>query len=147
MTFLSTTSIGKTVGYSKTVSEADVTLFAGISGDFARNHMDEAYMRGTPLGGRIAHGLLLLAYTSRCSTMMAEALLEIWPDWVPLALGFDRIRFIRPVRIGETIALRYTLASVDIERQRMTSSVEICNEAGDVVLACDHIIKWIPANA
>lgn len=143
--FLATISIGASVSFSKTVTESDVSLFAGISGDFARNHIDEAYMRRTPFGGRIAHGLLLLGYTSRASTMMAEACLAGGDAFVPLALGFDRVRFLRPVTIGETITVRYLVDSMDVERARMGGAVSIENEAGDPVLAATHIIKWVAA--
>lgn len=143
--FLSTIKIGASVHFSKTVTESDVSLFAGISGDFARNHIDEAYMRRTPFGGRIAHGLLLLGYTSRASTMMAEACLAGSDAFVPLALGFDRVRFLRPVTIGETITVRYVVDIMDVERARMGGAVSIENEAGDPVLAAAHIIKWVAA--
>lgn len=145
--FLEAIEIGRATTFAKTVTESDVSLFAGISGDFARNHIDEAYMRRTPFGGRIAHGLLLLGYTSRTSTLMCEACLNGSDAFVPLALGFDRVRFLRPVRIGETITVRYAVEAVDVERGRMTSAVSIINEAGDAVLAATHIVKWVPAEA
>ncbi|WP_380878724.1 MaoC family dehydratase [Sphingomonas sp. DBB INV C78] len=143
--FLAAIEIGAATIFSKTVTESDVSLFAGISGDFARNHVDEAYMRRTPFGGRIAHGLLLLGYTSRASTLMCEACLKGSDAFVPLALGFDRVRFLRPVLIGETITVRYAIEAVDAERGRMTSAVTIENEAGEPVLAATHIVKWVAA--
>ncbi|WP_041865566.1 MaoC family dehydratase [Sphingomonas sp. MM-1] len=143
--FLAAIEIGATVAFSRTVTESDISLFAGISGDFARNHIDEAYMRGTPFGGRIAHGLLLLGYTSRASTLMCEACLKGSDAFVPLALGFDRVRFLRPVRIGETITIRYAIEGVDVARGRVTSAVTIENEAAEAVLAATHIVKWVPA--
>ena len=57
-------SIGKVVTVRKTVSETDVYLFAGVSGDFHPNHVDEEYMRGTRYGRRVAHGALLVAFMS-----------------------------------------------------------------------------------
>lgn len=143
--FLSAIQLGREVGFSKTVSESDVSLFAGISGDFARNHVDEAFMRKTAFGGRIAHGLLLLAYTSRASTMMAETCLAGSEAWAALALGFDRLRFLRPVRIGETITVRYVVEAVDVSRARMTSAVTLENEASAPVLVGTHLIKWVAA--
>lgn len=60
-------SVTKTIGiattFRKTVSESDVYLFAGITGDLSPNHVDEAFMKTTPYGGRIAHGALLVGYT------------------------------------------------------------------------------------
>ena len=65
-------AVGDQVRFSKTVSESDVYLFAGITGDLAPNHVDEEYMRGTPYGRRIAHGALLVGFMSTASTMMVE---------------------------------------------------------------------------
>ena len=53
--------VGRSVQVSKTIGESDVYLFAGITGDFFRNHIDEEYMKTTPYGHRIAHGVLSLA--------------------------------------------------------------------------------------
>ena len=64
--------IGKTVTVSKTVGETDVYLFAGISGDFAPNHVDEEFMKRTKYGRRIAHGALLVAYMSQASTKISR---------------------------------------------------------------------------
>ena len=64
--------VGLRASFRKTVSESDVYLFAGITGDFSPNHVDEEFMRGTQYGRRIAHGALLVGYMSRASTMIVE---------------------------------------------------------------------------
>ena len=63
---------GDRVTFSKTVGETDVYLFAGITGDFSVNHVNEQYMARTKYGHRIAHGALIVGYMSTCSTMMIE---------------------------------------------------------------------------
>ena len=98
----------------KTVSESDVYLFAGITGDFAPNHVDEEYMRGTPYGRRIAHGALLVGFMSTASTMMVERHGGLAQDETPVSLGYDRIRFIAPVFLGDTVTVTYTIAEVDL---------------------------------
>jgi acyl dehydratase len=60
--------VGRKVTVSKTVSETDLYLFAGITGDFSPNHVDEAHMRKTPYGRRIAHGALAVGFMSQAST-------------------------------------------------------------------------------
>src|SRR5207247_8617258 len=67
-------TVGKKVEVYKTVGETDIYLFAGITGDFARNHVDEEFMRRTRYGGRIAHGALLVGYMSRASTEICSGL-------------------------------------------------------------------------
>ena len=65
--------VGDSVSFAKTVGESDVYLFAGITGDFSPDHIDEEAMRETPYGGRIAHGALLVGYMSTASTRILEA--------------------------------------------------------------------------
>ena len=65
-------AVGDTTSFSKTVSESDVYLFAGISGDFAPNHVNKAYMEKSGYGRLIAHGALLVGFMSTCSTRIAE---------------------------------------------------------------------------
>ena len=55
--------VGLSTRVTKTVSESDVYLFAGITGDFDPNHVDEEYCRKTSLGHRVAHGALIVGYT------------------------------------------------------------------------------------
>ena len=64
--------VGKTVTVRKTVSESDVYLFAGITGDLSPNHVDEEYMRKTRYGRRIAHGALAVGLMSHASTRILD---------------------------------------------------------------------------
>src|SRR2546421_2102460 len=93
---------GDSVTFAKTVGESDVYLFAGISGDFSVNHVNEQYMAQTKYGRRIAHGALLIGYMSTCSTMMIEKSGGASAQVTPVSLGYDRIRFLAPVYIGDT---------------------------------------------
>ncbi len=86
--------IGQTFTFSKTVSESDVYLFAGITGDLSPNHVDEEEMKNTPYGGRIAHGALLVGYMSSCSTKAGEATRADAPE-VPSLLDMTRFVFSR----------------------------------------------------
>jgi acyl dehydratase len=104
-------AVGTTVTFAKTVSESDVYLFAGITGDLSRNHVDEAYMATTPYGGRIAHGMLVLSYASTTSTMIQSI---AGRDCV--SYGYDRVRFTGAVRIGDTIRVTYTITSSSTSR-------------------------------
>ena len=66
-------AVGDSTSFSKTVSESDVYLFAGISGDFAPNHVNKAYMEKSGYGRLIAHGALLVGFMSTCSTQVKPA--------------------------------------------------------------------------
>ena len=136
-------AIGQRVSFSKTVSESDVYLFAGITGDFAPNHVDEQFMRGTQYGRRIAHGALLVGYMSRASTAIIEKIAGGDTTFYPVSLGYDRIRFLKPVFIGDTITVAYEVAGCDAEKGRTEAAVEVRNEAGEVVAVATHILKWL----
>jgi len=135
---------GDRVQFSKTVGESDVYLFAGITGDMAPNHVDEEYMKSTPFGYRIAHGALLVGFMSTTSTMMiSECVREDAPE-TPVSLGYDRIRFLAPVYIGDTITVTYAIRAVDCDRRRSTGDVVVTNQDGDTVAVAEHILKWVP---
>ena len=135
--------VGDQVRFSKTVSESDVYLFAGITGDLAPNHVDEEYMRGTPYGRRIAHGALLIGFMSTTSTLMIEQAGGVGSEETPVSLGYDRIRFLAPVFIGDTITVTYTIAEIDPARRRSRSAIEVTNQDGTLVAVGQHLMKWV----
>ena len=123
--------IGTEVRIAKTVSESDVYLYAGITGDFSPNHVDETYMRAGRFGKRIAHGALMVGFMSA-----AAARLNLGRT---VSLGYDRIRFTAPVYFGDTITTTYTLQRLDLEARRAWSDVRCVNEHGTVVAVATHI--------
>jgi 3-hydroxybutyryl-CoA dehydratase len=131
-------TIGKTVTVRKTVGETDVYLFAGISGDFAPIHVDEEFMKQTRYGRRIAHGALMIAYMSQASTRICEGI----PGTV-VSYGYDRIRFPKPVFIGDTITVTYEIAERDVAAGKTFSKVTCTNQRGEVVAAATHILKVV----
>lgn len=92
---------------TRTITEADVTNFACLSGDFNRLHVDAAFAAGSAFGQRIAHGLLVVSVMSGLSTRM---LLNTFLEPSLLGLLDMQCRFPRPTFIGDTIGLRVTLA-------------------------------------
>jgi len=130
--------VGKSVRFTKTVSESDVYLFAGVTGDLDPNHVDEAYAAGTSLGGRVAHGALILGYSSAASTRILEDF-----ERPMVSVGYDRVRFLKPVRLGDTITVTYEITSVIAERERIVSKIEITNQRGELVCVADHIMQLI----
>ena len=137
-------TLGASTSFSKTVSESDVYLFAGITGDLAPNHVDEQFMRNTPYGRRIAHGALLVGYMSTASTMVNNLMAERMPSIFPVSLGYDRVRFLKPVFLGDTITVRYTVDGIDAAKNRTLAKVEVTNEKGELVAAATHLMSWLP---
>jgi 3-hydroxybutyryl-CoA dehydratase len=135
-------SVGDQVSFAKTVGESDVYGFAGITGDFSGNHVDEEFMKRSVYGRRIAHGVLLVGYMSTCSTMMIARANGTASGETPVSLGYDRIRFLGPVFIGDTVTVTYRIAEVDPERRRSRSEIEVRNQHGELVAVAQHILKW-----
>jgi 3-hydroxybutyryl-CoA dehydratase len=133
----------QSVRFSKTVSESDVYLFAGITGDFSPNHVDENYMRQTPYGRRIAHGALLVGYMSRTSTMIVDKCLPAGSPYFAVSLGYDKIRFLKPVFIGQTITVSYAITRIDEAKRRSSATVELSTDAGELAAIAVHVMKWL----
>jgi acyl dehydratase len=117
----------------KTVTQANVYLYAQASRDFNPIHIDEKFARKTPLGGTIAHGMLILAYVSQ---MLTDAFGVSW-----LTGGRLDVRFKSPARPGDTVtvsglvtAVQYTagerLVSISIDCQNQKGETVITGEAG-----------------
>jgi 3-hydroxybutyryl-CoA dehydratase len=140
-------NIGDQVTFSKTVGESDIYLFAGITGDFSGNHVNEEYMKGSPYGRRIAHGALLIGYMSTASTMMIDNCVRAGIAETPVSLGYDRVRFTAPVFINDTITVNYRIKETDPDSGRSRSEITVTNQAGETVAVAEHILKWVPNDA
>lgn len=134
--------VGSSYHFRKTVSESDVYLFAGITGDLSPNHVDEFAMRDTPYGGRIAHGALLVGYMSACSTLACADSRD--GGETPVSLGYDRIRFLRGVKIGDTVAISYVITRVDTQKRRSWADIEVrIAETDELAAVATHILQWV----
>jgi acyl dehydratase len=122
--------------FGRTITEADIVLHAGQTGDFYPHHMDAEWCRGQPFGERIAHGTLVFAVA------VGLAAGEINP--LAMTYGYDGLRFVKPVRIGDTIRSTVTIAAVRDHRRPshgiVVERLEARNQRDEVVLACDHLL-------
>ncbi len=135
--------VGDAVELERDVTEQAVQAFADVSGDHSPNHVDESEMSGSAYGGRIAHGALLVAYMSACSTQLVERIPGVRATETPVSLGYDRIRYLKPVYIGDHVKLRYAVREVDPARRRARSQIDVTNQRGDLVCVGEHILKWV----
>jgi acyl dehydratase len=134
--------IGDSACFTKTVSESDVYQFAGITGDFSPNHVNKVYMEKSSYGRLMAHGALLVGFMSTVSTMVIADCRD--SDETPVALGYDKIRFLQPVFLGDTVSTVYRISEIDTERRRSTAQIEVTNQVGDLVAVGSHILQWVP---
>ena len=129
--------IGKSCSYTRTVSESDVYLFGGISGDMHPMHYNEEFMKKTEFSRRIAHGMLIASYMST-----AGSLLILQMKWNTVSYGYDKIRFIKPVFIGDTVTCVETVARVD-DDGKFFADITCTNQDGVLVAVATHVSKFI----
>lgn len=129
--------VGDSFEFSKTVGESDVYLFAGITGDFNNNHINEAYMANTVYKKRIMHGALGIGFMSTASSVALNS-----QSLVAVSSGYDRIRFIKPIFIGDTITVKYTVEEKDEEKMKTIANVELFNQNGELCTVGKHIAKY-----
>jgi acyl dehydratase len=134
--------VGDSVGFSKTAGESDIYLFAGLTGDLSQNHVDDEFMSHSIYGKRIAHGALLVGFMSAASTRLIEDSLRKGIESTPVSLGYDEVRFLKPVYINDTVTVTYTISEVDEQRRRTLAKVDVTNQRGELVAVGKHRIKW-----
>jgi 3-hydroxybutyryl-CoA dehydratase len=110
--YLEDMTVGMTATYARTVTEADIVLFCGISGDVNPVHLDQEFAKQTMFKGRIAHGMLTASFIS---TVLGTKLPG--PGCIYIS---QNLKFKAPVRIGDTVKARVTVTAIDQERGRIT---------------------------
>jgi len=109
-------AVGMTAVYSRTITESDIVLFCGISGDTNPVHLDRTYAEKTPFGGPIAHGMLSASFIS---TVLGTKLPGPGTIYVS-----QNCRFKAPVRAGDTVHARVTVTAIEPERRRLTMKTD-----------------------
>ena len=136
--------VGDTTSFTKTVSESDVYQFAGITGDFSPNHVNKAYMEKSSFGRLMAHGALIVGFMSTVSTQIIAHSRKA--EETPVSVGYDKVRFLKPVFLGDTITVAYTVSEIDVVRRRSTAGIEVTNQNDELVAVASHILQWVPNN-
>lgn len=131
---------GEHAEFRKTISESDVYLFAGITGDLHTNHIDEETMRATPLGGRIAHGVLSIGLMSTATSLLT---MQLPHDAPCVSKGCD-VRFRAPVRFGDTLTASAVITERLFDRREFRMRVECCNQRDELVSEGTWYIKFLP---
>jgi acyl dehydratase len=120
----------------RTITETDIVLHAGQTGDFYPHHMDAEWCKTQDFKQRIAHGTLIF---SVAVGMTAGA---INPE--AFSYGYDRLRFIKPVFIGDTIRVRVSIKEKREHKKPghgvVSELVEVFNQKNETVLACEHLL-------
>jgi monoamine oxidase len=122
---------------ARTITETDVVIHAGHSGDYFPHHVDAEFARSTPFGQRIAHGTMTFA--------IGVGLTATQINPAAFTYGYDRLRFPKPVFIGDTIHTRVTIKEKKDEPNRpgygrVVEACEVLNQRDEVVMYCEHIL-------
>jgi len=123
--------------FGRTITETDIVVHAGHTGDFFPHHMDEEFCRGEVFGQRIAHGTMTFAIGIGLTATVINS--------KAFTYGYERLRFPAPVFIGDTIhtEIEITRISDDPKRPKLGQVVESCwvkNQKDETVLFCEHIL-------
>ena len=125
--------VGETAEFSKTISESDIYLFAGVTGDMNPAHINEAYAKTTFFKTRIAHGLLPAGFISNVVAMKLPG-----PGTIYLRQGLN---FKAPVRIGDTITAQVEVLEILEEKKHVRLRTTCTNQDGTVVLDGEAVVS------
>jgi 3-hydroxybutyryl-CoA dehydratase len=128
--------IGLKESFTKTVTETDTYLFAGITGDFYPIHVDEEFAKKTRFKSRIVHGALLVGLVS---TVMAKVNGHIPPPG-GVSYHYD-VKFVGPVRFGDTITTELTVSEKNRERNEIILDASCSNQEGEQVLVGRTVLR------
>jgi len=118
--------VGDAAQFSKTITEADVVLFAGVTGDLNPAHVDELWAQGSPFRGRIAHGMLTAGLISAVLGMRLPG-----PGTIYIS---QELRFLAPVRIGDTVTARVEVEELMEQKNRVRLRTTCLNQDGTKVV-------------
>jgi 3-hydroxybutyryl-CoA dehydratase len=129
--YLEDLRVGMTACYARTVTEADVVLFAGISGDTNPVHLNEEFAKETLFQGRIAHGMLSASFIS---TVLGTKLPG--PGCIYVS---QNLKFRAPVRCGDTVSATATIADIVLDKKRVIMQT-VCSVGDKVVLEGEAVV-------
>ncbi|WP_122644782.1 MaoC family dehydratase [Luxibacter massiliensis] len=121
----------------RTITETDIVLHAGQTGDFFPHHMDAQWCETTEFGQRIAHGTLTFSVAVGMTANVINP--------VAFSYGYDRLRFISPVFIGDTIHTRVTIKEKKDHKKKedmgfVVEALEVYNQRNQLVLVAEHLL-------
>jgi 3-hydroxybutyryl-CoA dehydratase len=124
-------TVGMQASFAKTITEADIVLFAGVSGDNNAIHINEEFAAATPFRGRIAHGMLT-------ASVISAAIANKLPGPGTIYLG-QNLTFKAPVRPGDTVHAEITVQQILPDRRRVVLNT-VCRVGGTVVIEGDALV-------
>jgi 3-hydroxybutyryl-CoA dehydratase len=125
--------VGDAAEFTKTISESDIYLFAGVTGDLNPAHINETYAKDTFFKSRIAHGMLLAGFISGVIGMKLPG-----PGAIYIR---QELKFLAPARIGDTITARVEVTHIQAEKNRITLKTTCTNQDDTLVMDGEALIS------
>lgn len=125
--------VGDNAEFTKTVSETDIYLYAGISGDFNPAHINEEYAKNTFFSTRIAHGMLSAGFISTVIGMQLPGPGTVYLD--------QSLKFLSPVRIGDTITAKAEIVEIMTEKNKVRLKTTCNNQDEIIVLEGEAVVS------
>jgi len=125
--------VGDVAEFAKTVTETDVYLYAGLSGDLNPAHINEAYAQKTFFKTRIAHGMLVAGFISAVLGTQLPG-----PGTIYIR---QELNFLAPVRMGDTITARVEVVDVNTEKKKVRMKTTCINQNGETVLDGEALVS------
>ena len=132
MKTIDTIQVGDSASFTKTVTETDIILYAGISGDFNPAHIDAEHAKASMFGQRIAHGMLSAGFISNVLGTQLPGPGSIYMS--------QSLKFLAPVYLGDTITATATIKELIPEKNRAVLTTEVVNQEGKVVTAGEAML-------
>ncbi len=126
-------TLGQTATFTKTITEADISAFAGITGDFNPLHMDAEFASRSRFGERIAHGMLTAGLISAVLGMRLPG-----PGGIFVS---QTLQFVHPVRIGDTITARAEVIAYQPQKRLLTLRTTCINQRGTTVVEGEAVLR------
>ncbi len=123
--------VGTKVSHMKTVTETDIGMFAGVSGDFNPVHMCEEYAKKTFFGGRIAHGVIAIGLISAAMTKLPGLVIFL----------SDSNKFLAPVRIGDSITATAEVIKAKKDKGIITLKTTCANQRGETIVEGEWMLR------
>ena len=127
--------LGQSAEVTRTISEDDIQAFGDLSGDYNPIHFDDEWAKQTMFEGRIAHGILTVAFISAALGMYLPGTGSIYMS--------QSMRFLAPVRIGDTITARVEVIARNDEKERVTLRTTCTNQEHKIVLDGEALVAMM----
>jgi len=137
--FFEDLQVGMSAEFRKTITETDVVLFAGLTGDYNPMHIDHEFARGTRFGERIIHGMMTASLLSSTIGMKLPG-----PGCIYMS---QNLRFLKPVHIGDTVKAVASILEIYPEKQRvklLTECFVVVHEEPSVKVLEGDALVWVP---